>query len=64
MLMTLLETLGARVGPPQLRKRIHDVYWNDAERPWRRSAFWLVLRVRIQRILCIKSSAESGRVPL
>ncbi|KAF2802818.1 uncharacterized protein BDZ99DRAFT_428253 [Mytilinidion resinicola] len=63
MLMTLLEANGRRVYPPLLQKRIHDdVCWADgADRPWRRSEFWLVLRVAIQRELSVLLGGEVGR---
>ena len=64
MLITLLEVNGYRHFPPLLRKRVRDdVCWNDgAEDPWRRSAFWLVLRVGVQRHLCTFFGSEMGRV--
>ena len=64
MLITLLEVNGYRQFPPLLRKRVRDdVCWNDgAEIPWRRCAFWLVLRVCIQRHLCTLFGGEAGRV--
>ncbi|EEP77435.1 predicted protein [Uncinocarpus reesii 1704] len=54
MLMTLLEANGVRVFPTLLRKRVRDdVCWAvGAEKPWRRSAFWLVVRIGIERYLC------------
>ncbi|KAF7596479.1 hypothetical protein BBP40_001351 [Aspergillus hancockii] len=62
-LMTLLETNGSRVHPTLLRKRVKDdVYWDNAELPWRRSPFWLVLRVCIQRLLYLHLGAELGRM--
>ncbi|KAF2494893.1 hypothetical protein BU16DRAFT_590135 [Lophium mytilinum] len=63
MLMTLLEANGRRVYPPLLRKRIHDdVCWEDGgDQPWRRSEFWLVLRVAVQRELCVLLGGEIGR---
>lgn len=63
MLMTLLEVIGDRIFPPQLRKRIHDeVCLNGgAEVPWRRSPYWLVLRVSLQRHLCTINGPEAGR---
>jgi hypothetical protein len=64
MLMTVLEANGARSFPPILRKRIRDdVCWSDgARKPWRRSPFWLVLRVGIQRQLSALQGGEIGRV--
>ncbi|KAB8271491.1 hypothetical protein BDV30DRAFT_228123 [Aspergillus minisclerotigenes] len=62
-LMPLLETNGSRTYPPILRKRVKDdVCWDNAELPWRRSPFWLVLRVCIQRLLCLYLGAELGRM--
>jgi hypothetical protein len=63
MLMTLLEAHGCRSNPPVLQKRVKDdVCWDHSEKPWRRSAFWLVLRVCIQRLLCFLSGPEEGRI--
>ena len=61
--MTLLEANGHRIFPPLLRKRVRDgVSWTDgAERPWRRCAFWLVLRVGNQMHLCPLLGVETGR---
>lgn len=63
MLMTLLEANGHRCCPKLLRKRIHDdVCWAEGgEKPWRRSAFWLVLRVGIERYLRESYGGEEGR---
>ena len=63
LLMTLLEVNGRRIFPPRLRKRVRDdVCWTDgAEKPWRRSAFWLVLRVALQRFLQTLHGHEVGR---
>jgi len=64
MLMTLLEANGHHLYPPLLRKRVRDdVCWTDgAQKPWRRCAFWLVLRVAIQRHLGTLCGNEEGRV--
>ena len=64
MLMTLLEANGSRVSPTILRKRVRDeVYWfKGAWKPWRRSPFWLVLRVAIQRHLSIVLGGGAGRL--
>ena len=67
MLMTLLEANdGTRVFPPLLRKRVRDdVCWGargeGGENPWRRSPFWLVVRLGIQKQLMVKNAAD-GRV--
>lgn len=62
-LMTLLEVTGGLADTPLLRKRIKDdVCWDNAELPWRRSPFWLVLRVSVQRLLYLEFGEEKGRV--
>jgi Protein of unknown function (DUF3638)/Protein of unknown function (DUF3645) len=62
-LMTLLAVNGSRGSPPVLRKRVKDdVCWEDSELPWRRSPFWLVLRVSVQRLLYLTLGEEKGRV--
>ncbi|CRG89375.1 N-(5-amino-5-carboxypentanoyl)-L-cysteinyl-D-valine synthase [Talaromyces islandicus] len=62
-LMTLLETNGSLAHPTLLRKRTKDdVCWDNAELPWRRSPFWLILRVCSQRILYSHLGAERGRI--
>jgi hypothetical protein len=63
LLMTILEANGTRVFPPLLKKRVRDeVCWFDGEKPWRRSPFWLVLRVGIQRHLSVVLGGDLGRV--
>ncbi|KAH8424803.1 uncharacterized protein LDX57_002546 [Aspergillus melleus] len=60
---TLLETKGCRVSPVLLRKRIKDdVVWDNSELPWRRSAYWLLLRVCIQRLLYLRLGESMGRL--
>ncbi|KAF2104829.1 hypothetical protein NA57DRAFT_30565 [Rhizodiscina lignyota] len=51
LLMTLLEALGHQRTSPLLRKRVRDeVFWKKGMgKPWRRSPYWLVLKVGIQR---------------
>ncbi|PYI00078.1 hypothetical protein BO71DRAFT_454866 [Aspergillus ellipticus CBS 707.79] len=62
-LMTLLCVNGSRICPPVLRKRVKDdVCWHKAELPWRRSPFWLVLRVCAQRLLYLRLGSELGRL--
>ncbi|KFA51508.1 hypothetical protein S40293_06317 [Stachybotrys chartarum IBT 40293] len=52
MLMSLLEGLGSAVHVRRLRKRVRDdVVLDASEIPWRRSPYWLVLRVTLGRIL-------------
>lgn len=63
-LMTLLEANGGnRISVSPVRKRIKDdVCWHDAEVPWRRSPFWLALRVCAQRLLCLLLGAVPGHM--
>lgn len=63
MLMTLLEVHGHQTLPPPLRKRVRDdVCWTSgAEKPWRRSGYWLLLRVALGRYLCTLHGDEAGR---
>lgn len=63
LLMTILEAYGCRVSPPLLYKRVRDdVVWEaGAETPWRRSAYWLVLRVGLARYLATTYGPEAGR---
>jgi len=63
MLMTLLEVNGHRTQPLIIRKRVRDeVYWTDgAENPWRRSPYWLIMRVALQRFLIILHGSLTGR---
>lgn len=61
--MAILEGLGRRTYPPLLSKRVRDeVCWKDAELPWRRSPFWLVLRVCVRRLLSFSLNPEAGRL--
>lgn len=61
-LMTLIEVNGSRIYPPLLRKRIKDdVTWDNSELPWRRSPFWLILRVSVHRLLCLAMGEEKGQ---
>jgi hypothetical protein len=64
MFMTLLEANGHRICPKLLQKRVRDdVCWaQGGQKPWRRSAFWLVLRVGIERYLRDVYGDEEGRV--
>ncbi|KAL3476926.1 hypothetical protein BJX99DRAFT_258041 [Aspergillus californicus] len=62
-LMTLIETNGKRLCIPILRKRVKDdVCWDNAKLPWRRSPFWLSLRVCVQRLLYIQLGSDAGRI--
>lgn len=64
VLLTLLEANGYRVTPMCLKKRVRDdVSWAEgAEKPWRRSPFWLVLRVGLGRHLAAIYGPDIGRV--
>jgi hypothetical protein len=62
MLMPLLEAVGSSVDVPRLRKRVRDdVNIQNAEFPWRRLPFWLILRVATQRQLSLTLGNETGR---
>ena len=62
LLMPLLEALGSSVDVPKSRKKVRDeVNIQNAGLPWRRSPFWLVLRVAAQRHLCAIFGDEIGR---
>ncbi|KAF2634182.1 hypothetical protein P280DRAFT_474818 [Massarina eburnea CBS 473.64] len=63
LLMTILSTVGKEYHPPTLRKRVRDtVSFHKALKPWRRSPFYLVIRVAIQRHLYAKLGARLGRL--
>jgi hypothetical protein len=64
MLVSLLEANGKQTSPPLLKKRVRDdVSWDHSgEKPWRRSPFWLVLRVSVHRYLCNSLGSEVGRI--
>lgn len=63
MLMPLLEAIGSSVEVPRLRKRVRDdVNFHNSELPWRRLPFWLVLRVAIQRQLCLDLGTKYGLI--
>ena len=52
LLVAILGGLGHVNDVPRTQKRIADeVLWLDAEKPWRRSPLWLVIRVALQRTL-------------
>ncbi|KAJ5065101.1 hypothetical protein J3E72DRAFT_210908, partial [Bipolaris maydis] len=62
LLMAILEANGTAVNVPRLRKRVRDtVVFENARKPWRRSAFYLVLRVATQRYLYHHMGAQEGR---
>lgn len=63
LLMTILEANGAVFSTPLLRKRVRDtVSFDNAHKPWRRSPFYLMARVAMQRYLYRKLGAEIGRL--
>ncbi|KAF2832658.1 hypothetical protein CC86DRAFT_92549 [Ophiobolus disseminans] len=62
-LMTILEVNGSLQSAPLLRKRVRDtVSFHKAHKPWRRSAFYLVLRVCMQRHLYTLLGVDRGRL--
>jgi hypothetical protein len=62
-LMTILEVSGSTINIPLLRKRVRDtVSFDQAYKPWRRSAFYLVLRVALQRHLYRILGPDKGRL--
>jgi hypothetical protein len=60
-LMTMLSALGTNEHVLSIQKSIRDdVVWNDALLPWRRSPFWLLLKVSILRtLLALETPAEA-----
>jgi hypothetical protein len=61
-LMPLLAAIGIPTSVPKVRKRVRDdVQIYNAELPWRRDPSWLILRVAIQRQLCLTLGNECGR---
>ncbi|PVI08703.1 hypothetical protein DM02DRAFT_510118 [Periconia macrospinosa] len=63
LLMAILRALGQDHPTHTLRKRVRDsVSFLQAHKPWRRSPFYLVLRVAIQRHLCQLLGPDIARV--
>jgi hypothetical protein len=63
LLKGILEANGSAVSPVILRKRVRDtVSFAEAYKPWRRSPFYLVIRVAIQRQLYRTLRPELGRL--
>lgn len=62
LLIAVLETAGHARATPITRKRVRDdVCWSDgAKNPWRRSAAFLVVRVGLQRSLCVLLDSATG----
>ena len=62
MLLAILEENGRRIPVTRLRKRVRDdVCWDNADKPWRRLPYWLVLRVALGRYLALTLGPEAGR---
>ncbi|KAM0337653.1 hypothetical protein ACHAPQ_002878 [Fusarium lateritium] len=63
MLMAILQQNGRRLAPTLLQKMVRDdVCWKNAEKPWKRLPYWLVLRVAISRYLSQRLGGEIGRL--
>jgi len=63
LLMTILECNGSEYSPKLLRKRVRDtVSFHKARKPWRRSPFYLAVRVAIQRHSYEVLGPERGRI--
>ena len=62
MLMAILQENGRQYAPKLLQKRVRDdCLWENANKPWRRLPYWLVLRVSVARYLALKLGGEVGR---
>jgi hypothetical protein len=62
-LMAILGFNGVSHNSPLVRKRVRDtVSFHNAHKPWRRSPFYLVLRVAIQRHLYRTLGPDKGRL--
>ncbi|KAK7928695.1 hypothetical protein PG985_005693 [Apiospora marii] len=63
LLAAILEANGTRIAPKLLRKRVRDdVCWQNAEVPFRRLPYWLVLKVALERYLTMALGEELGRL--
>jgi hypothetical protein len=63
LLMTILEANGTTADVPLLRKRVRDtVMFDQAYKPWRRSPFYLTVRVATQRFLYKQFGVIVGRL--
>ncbi|KAJ5260588.1 hypothetical protein N7478_012193 [Penicillium angulare] len=59
--MSILRPLSVDIDATQIRKHTREeVMWRDSRSPWRRSAFWLFLRVALQLILSRSSIDVRG----
>ncbi|KAB5592328.1 kinase-(PK-like) protein [Ceratobasidium theobromae] len=57
LLFGILRGMGTMIHPPRITKRIADeVLWKNAEKPWRRSPIWLIIRVALQTSLDSRST--------
>ncbi|KAF5002203.1 hypothetical protein FDECE_10694, partial [Fusarium decemcellulare] len=63
MLMAILQENGRRLAPTLLQKMVRDdVCWRNANKPWKRIPYWLVLRVAVSRYLAQQLGGEVGRI--
>ncbi|KAI1412715.1 hypothetical protein F5Y13DRAFT_199582 [Hypoxylon sp. FL1857] len=63
LLTAILEANGQRISPRLLQKRVRDdVCWFSSASPWRRSPYWLVLRVGIARYLAMMLGGPHARI--
>ncbi|KAF2020220.1 hypothetical protein BU24DRAFT_477383 [Aaosphaeria arxii CBS 175.79] len=63
LLMSILEATGQSANCTLLRKRVRDtVSFDNARKPWRRSPYYLVLRVALQRHLYRLLGGQVGHV--
>ncbi|KAF1931308.1 uncharacterized protein M421DRAFT_56909 [Didymella exigua CBS 183.55] len=63
LLMSILEANGATADVSVLRKRFRDtVMFDKAHKPWRRSPFYLTVRVALQRCLYKQFGVDIGRL--
>lgn len=59
LLIRLLEGIGEQLDVTPIRKRVREeVRWKDSVLPWRRSPFWLLLRVETLRNLTASSNPD------
>ena len=62
VIMAVLAAFGAPSKAKQIQKKYRDdVLWNNAYKPWRRSALWLLLKISIQSTLVNQISYEEGK---
>ncbi|KAL4783383.1 hypothetical protein BJX76DRAFT_358024 [Aspergillus varians] len=60
-LMAFLEAWGYQFSPRRTQKKVRDdVCWSDAYIPWRRSPFYMVIRVCVERLLQAMCGPEEG----